>query len=262
MKLFNNDFLSRLSGIRINPAGYAESNFEAARAAGVLQITNLQTNGAYSGIAINEGSAQFNEPYMGSSSVTRNAMIIKQDTTTANVTVIEPAVDTENGGSVVPLTIAGNGAYTFIGGDLQLEKTTSSPAVIVSPTAMEGVTFIGTHVEMGKSAPEVVRFVGLGKLETPLTWISPVINGRGYKESDIRFSNAPEYVNIIGELVLNHDLGLIPVHFADLPPAENGHRLWCDNCDPPESPPAACTGQGARTGAYADGLNGKWICTY
>ncbi|MGH7836312.1 MAG: hypothetical protein ACREQC_00650, partial [Candidatus Binataceae bacterium] len=51
--------------------------------------------------------------------------------------------------------------------------------------------------------------------------------------------------------------------FANLPaPAINGGRTWCSNCDPPANPPVACTSSGTKTGAFADGVNNQWICTY
>ncbi len=49
--------------------------------------------------------------------------------------------------------------------------------------------------------------------------------------------------------------------FAKLPgTVVNGMRVYCTNCDPPVNPPAACTSSGARTGAFADGINNNWLC--
>ncbi|HLW69468.1 MAG TPA: hypothetical protein VKS22_02485 [Candidatus Binataceae bacterium] len=51
--------------------------------------------------------------------------------------------------------------------------------------------------------------------------------------------------------------------FANLPAtAINGGRTWCSNCDPPTNPPSACTSSGAKTGAFADGVNNQWICAF
>ncbi|HKV56360.1 MAG TPA: glycosyl hydrolase family 28-related protein [Candidatus Binataceae bacterium] len=53
------------------------------------------------------------------------------------------------------------------------------------------------------------------------------------------------------------------VTFANLPTTPvNGARIFCSDCDPPTNPPVACTHSGARSGAFADGLNGSWICAY
>jgi hypothetical protein len=41
----------------------------------------------------------------------------------------------------------------------------------------------------------------------------------------------------------------------------NGMRVYCSNCDPPANPPVTCTSAGARTGAFADGVNNQWLCT-
>ena len=49
--------------------------------------------------------------------------------------------------------------------------------------------------------------------------------------------------------------------FAKLPgTVVNGMRVYCTNCDPPANPPIACTSSGARTGAFADGVNNNWLC--
>jgi hypothetical protein len=40
----------------------------------------------------------------------------------------------------------------------------------------------------------------------------------------------------------------------------NGMRVYCSNCDPPANPPVTCTSAGARTGAFADGVNNIWLC--
>jgi hypothetical protein len=40
----------------------------------------------------------------------------------------------------------------------------------------------------------------------------------------------------------------------------NGMRVYCSNCDPPANPPVICTSAGARTGAFADGVNNTWLC--
>ena len=54
------------------------------------------------------------------------------------------------------------------------------------------------------------------------------------------------------------DLGM---KFADLPAtAVNGAARYCSDCDPPANPPAACTSSGAKTGAWAHGLNNSWTC--
>lgn len=62
---------------------------------------------------------------------------------------------------------------------------------------------------------------------------------------------------VAGTLVVNGNA------FASLPTSVvNGSRTWCSNCDPPANPPVTCTSSGAKTGAFADGVNNKWICTY
>ena len=49
--------------------------------------------------------------------------------------------------------------------------------------------------------------------------------------------------------------------FAKLPgTVVNGMRTYCSNCDPPANPPVTCTSSGARTGAFADGVNNQWLC--
>lgn len=49
--------------------------------------------------------------------------------------------------------------------------------------------------------------------------------------------------------------------FAKLPgTVVNGMRVYCSNCDPPANPPVICTSAGARTGAFADGVNNQWLC--
>jgi hypothetical protein len=50
--------------------------------------------------------------------------------------------------------------------------------------------------------------------------------------------------------------------FTNLPAVTNGGRTWCSNCDPPTNPPSTCSSSGAKTGAFADGVNNQWICTY
>ena len=50
------------------------------------------------------------------------------------------------------------------------------------------------------------------------------------------------------------------VLFANLGSVINGARQYCSNCDPPANPPTKCTSSGTRTGAFADGLNGVWVC--
>jgi hypothetical protein len=50
-------------------------------------------------------------------------------------------------------------------------------------------------------------------------------------------------------------------NYANLPAtATNGQRWYCTNCDPPANPPVTCTSAGAKTGAFADGVNGAWLC--
>jgi hypothetical protein len=49
--------------------------------------------------------------------------------------------------------------------------------------------------------------------------------------------------------------------FAKLPgTVVTGMRVYCSNCDPPANPPVICTSAGARTGAFADGVNNTWLC--
>jgi hypothetical protein len=42
----------------------------------------------------------------------------------------------------------------------------------------------------------------------------------------------------------------------------NGQTGFCSDCDPPSSPPKACTSSGPRTGAYVHRLNETNYCTY
>ncbi len=49
--------------------------------------------------------------------------------------------------------------------------------------------------------------------------------------------------------------------FSKLPAmVVNGARIYCSDCDPPANPPVACTHSGAKTGAFADGVNNTWLC--
>ncbi len=62
----------------------------------------------------------------------------------------------------------------------------------------------------------------------------------------------------LNESVGGQDVG---VKFADLPSTvTNGVRRYCVDCDPPANPPVACTGAGAKTGAWVNGLNNVWVC--
>jgi hypothetical protein len=73
----------------------------------------------------------------------------------------------------------------------------------------------------------------------------------------------PPARNTTGDVTAGTALIVNGSTFANLPvSAVNGARTWCSNCDPPANPPAACTASGLKTGAFADGVNNQWICTY
>jgi hypothetical protein len=48
--------------------------------------------------------------------------------------------------------------------------------------------------------------------------------------------------------------------FANLPAAANGSELYCSDCDPPTLFNSTCASSGAKTGAFAQRINGAWIC--
>jgi len=50
--------------------------------------------------------------------------------------------------------------------------------------------------------------------------------------------------------------------FANLPSTPvNGARIYCSNCNTPANPPTTCASS-PGTGAFAEGVNGQWICAY
>jgi len=199
MKLFSNDFLSRIVDVNILTQRWSEAAFEAERAAGDLKISGLQINGpGYFGAVLNEGSAVFDLPYITPSDVTTAAIVLKQDTSTADIALIEPLIDAENGGSCIPLILSGNGAYVVIGGDLEVPG--DSPGVRIEPRGMESVIFYGTHVELPQTAPDVLDFVAdpAPVLVTPVLWFSPVVNGINYNTSTLPpFTNFPNDLTVI-----------------------------------------------------------------
>jgi len=67
--------------------------------------------------------------------------------------------------------------------------------------------------------------------------------------------------NTTGDIVADGALQLAATNFAKLPAsASNGARVYCPDCDPPANPAAACTSSGTKTGAFADRINGAWLC--
>ena len=51
--------------------------------------------------------------------------------------------------------------------------------------------------------------------------------------------------------------------FAAIPgTVVNGGHFYCPDCDPPASPPVACTSSGTKTGAMVYGIHSQWVCAY
>ncbi|MBF6559147.1 MAG: hypothetical protein IVW56_02570 [Candidatus Binataceae bacterium] len=71
----------------------------------------------------------------------------------------------------------------------------------------------------------------------------------------------PPVRNTTGDISYGSVLTSAGMTYANLPsPTVNGGRFYCSDCDPPANPPAACTHTGTKTGAFADGVNGVWLC--
>ena len=72
----------------------------------------------------------------------------------------------------------------------------------------------------------------------------------------------PPARNTTGDVTYGTVLTSTGMTYANLPsPTVSGGRFYCSDCDPPANPPVACTHTGAKTGAFADGVNGVWLCT-
>ena len=195
VKLFNNDFLTRLIDINIIPARYAEAAIEGERQAGDLFISSLHTDSGYFGVVLNEGSAYLEQPFVAPSDLTMGAIVLKQQTLFSDVTLSQPMIDTENGGSPVPLTFVGDGEYMVLGGDL--EAGSQAPAIRLIPNQMRNVIFYGTHAEVTNPTPATVDFEGpnTDTIVSKVLWFSPIVNGQSFARSSV--SNSRRLIRLI-----------------------------------------------------------------
>jgi hypothetical protein len=253
LKLWDNTFDSRVEDISTTTASFAESNIEASRAVGINEYDNLKMTGGYNQFVSYEGSLVLNHPNCATSATTLDAIVIKQDTGFGGVQINEPDVDTETGGSVVGIMLVGPGSTTVIGGDLQFG--TGVPPLIINQRSVSA-TFVNTQVH-GANAPFIIQFVGVGAPITPITWISPQFNNSPYsaRANTDTFTNRPLFMNVVADQMST--LAFIDINGVA---AQNGRKYWCHDCDPPKNPPVPCTSAGARTGSFADGINGIWTC--
>ncbi len=159
-----------------------------------------------------------------------------------------PTTDIESSDPGLLADIYSNGAYAPIeihGGQLTFGNTTGASLALNggAPFVVTGTDFVG-----GATPAELLNVIA--NPTSPATIRDAVL------PTGVTLTNAGKswwLRNVLGA----QDFG---VKFADLPAVINGAKRYCVDCDPPANPPVACTSAGAKTGAWAHGLNGAWVC--
>jgi hypothetical protein len=196
IKLVNNDYESKIEDVTITAGRYAESGFQAQHQAGDLTVSGLDiVGGGYVPFVLFSGSGVLIMPYVSPSDLTIASIVLKQEVETSDVTLIQPMIDTEAGGSSIPLVLVGPGPFTVIGGDL--ETPPGAPAVLIAPRGMQAVTLEATHVEIPRTRQPIIEFVGSDRPVTNVVWLSPVVNGRPFRSSGVPLSNVPRFVTLL-----------------------------------------------------------------
>lgn len=73
----------------------------------------------------------------------------------------------------------------------------------------------------------------------------------------------PPLRNSTGDIVAGGLFVSSGINYASIPATVvNGGHFYCPDCDPPASPPTACTSSGAKSGAMVYGVHNQWVCAY
>jgi len=195
---YNNCYGGHFEHLFLNPASGSQAGLQLQDNSGLVQASWLtifpgaygmmlqDSGGTYSQLFITPGAQTINDVNAGSSVVYHDYVFQ------------EPEIDFENGGSQIPLRLYGDGTYEVVGGDLQLGN--QNAAQLFPGNNPLTLTLVGTHVETGTSPAALLDFVAGGQaVESPVTWISPVINGKSLIQSGVTLATDPTQVQAIAD---------------------------------------------------------------
>ena len=244
--LHDNDYQDTIRRVMCVVVPYAKTNvgFLFMNQSNNNLYEHLQCDGQYTCIEQASGSGHYVMPDFSDRGYAIYPLAFMQ----AQAVVDSPELDIEDTAANQLASVYSNGGYAPVvinGGQLTLGSSGAAYLAINggAPFIVAGTLF------SGGSPAELLNVIGNPS--------APVIMHDVIQPSGIALTNAGKswWLN---ETQGSQDLG---VKFADLPGSvTNGGRRYCVDCDPPANPPVACTSSGAKTGAWANGLNNTWVC--
>ncbi len=250
---WNNCWSWSENNLHIRSANYGETNYEASYLSGLTTSTHMNVSGGYYSIVLIDGHGVFNNTYILSSNITQVG-IFAEGATTDNEEYLfnAPDFDTENGGTMVPIRLSGQGSYTIVNGDLQTNGAVAGLSCLnLNPVNMSSVTLINSRCSMSPKALNIVNVTnpGQGGLLQPVLFVNFVANNTPLGRTSIPISNEMKDVSIIG------DVWAPPrSSFKDLGSPRDGSMKFCPDCRMTNP----CTASGS--GAFAKRINGSWVC--
>jgi hypothetical protein len=207
LELWNNDYEGRYDNLRFTMPTTSEAAISASTAANVEHFIYPQiTISGYHGIEGYELSAEYLNPFISTSTHTRDAIYSQGDSGSQSSSIYDLGIDNENGGAAISLFLLGSGTYNVFGS--YLAPGIGAPCVQLQPTSggnkLGPVNLYGTRCDTsGITAPSnLVNFLGSNAMNTPMAWYNPVVNGLSYSnQTTIPWTNTPANLMVYGDVI-------------------------------------------------------------
>ena len=240
--LYNNDWEDRMSNDYVFGA---VEGYEFGGSDNDVSVINARADGNRVGFNVAGGEVSFWFPIF----VDRGNAIYPFIFDT-QATVVRPYIDDETPNSDFRGAVYSENTWspvTIMGGELDVPRSSVPENVIAinggQPVIVEGSSVWGNN-------PRIVHVISKP--------VSPVI----FRD----LSLPPAYIltDEAGQALLRQGEAAPTATFGSLPttPMIDGLRMYCSDCDAPTNPPGGCTSGRSRTGAFADTVNHRWVCTF
>jgi hypothetical protein len=198
VNFYNNCYGGHYEHLFLTPSQFAEAALELQNNSGLVQADWLTVFPGYYGLILGDSGGNYAQLFITPGSQTINDIDASASTVFSDYVFQEPEIDFENGGTQVPFKISNGGTYEVVGGDLQY---TSTSAVQIFPgNNPPGITMVGTHAETTSLTTPAIDFVAGGSpMQTPVTWIDPVVNGKSIVNSGVPIATDLTKVQTIGD---------------------------------------------------------------